>query len=57
MYEERAIILEKLGRHEQALSIYVTVMNNVELAIQYCDRVYNKGCDQVSFFGGLIGPL
>ncbi|XP_075223274.1 vacuolar protein sorting 39 [Lycorma delicatula] len=47
MYEERAIILEKLGRHEQALSIYVTVMNNVELAIQYCDRVYNKGCDQV----------
>lgn len=48
MYEERAVILEKLGHHEQALSIYVMVLKNVETAIQYCDRVYKKGCHQVS---------
>ena len=42
MYEERALILERLGRHEQALSIYVVVMKDKEKAKQYCSRVYSK---------------
>ncbi|XP_039293207.1 vam6/Vps39-like protein [Nilaparvata lugens] len=47
MYEERAIILERLGKHEQALSIYVIIMNDIERAIAYCDRVHAKGSTDV----------
>ncbi|XP_063538558.1 vam6/Vps39-like protein [Cydia strobilella] len=41
LFEERAIILEKLGRHEQALAIYVQILGDVDRAIQYCE----KTCD------------
>ncbi|RZF37701.1 hypothetical protein LSTR_LSTR003112 [Laodelphax striatellus] len=47
MYEERAIILERLGKHEQALSIYVIIMNDIERAVAYCDRVHTKGSTDV----------
>lgn len=43
LYEERAIILGKLGRHEQALSIYVSVLGDIQRAKEYCDKVYQKG--------------
>lgn len=33
-------MLEKLGRHEQVLSIYVYRLNDIDRAIEYCDRVY-----------------
>lgn len=49
-FEERAIVLGKLGRHEQVLSMYVTVLHNIDRAIEYCDKVYkskNGDCDQV----------
>jgi len=49
-FEERAIVLGKLGRHEQVLSMYVTVLHNIDRAIEYCDKVYkskNEDCDQV----------
>nr|CAD7463732.1 unnamed protein product [Timema tahoe] len=39
MFEERAIILGKLGRHEQALSVYVSVLGDVPKAMEYCDKV------------------
>ena len=31
-YEERAILLGRLGRHEQALSIYIHTLNNIRMA-------------------------
>ncbi|XP_067011579.1 vam6/Vps39-like protein [Anabrus simplex] len=50
LFEERAIVLGKLGRHEQALSIYVSILGDVSRAIDYCDKVYeqkSEGCDEV----------
>ncbi|XP_011301039.1 vam6/Vps39-like protein [Fopius arisanus] len=40
LFEERAIILGRLGRHHQAISIYVNLLNDVPRAIKYCHNVY-----------------
>ncbi|XP_014212191.1 vam6/Vps39-like protein [Copidosoma floridanum] len=42
LYEERAIILGRLGRHKQAVSIYINLLNDVPKAIQYCNNVYAR---------------
>nr|XP_018917958.1 PREDICTED: vam6/Vps39-like protein [Bemisia tabaci] len=52
MFEERCIILGKLGRHEQVLSIYLNNLGDIQRAIRYCDKVYKanvEGRDQVYF--------
>ncbi|KAL6520051.1 Vam6/Vps39-like protein [Orobanche hederae] len=41
--EERAVLLGKMNQHELALSIYVHKLNVPELALSYCDRVYESG--------------
>jgi len=41
-YEERAILLGRLGRHEQALDIYIHTLRNMKLAEEYCDKNYAK---------------
>ncbi|XP_023290405.1 vam6/Vps39-like protein [Orussus abietinus] len=46
LFEERAIILGRLGRHEQVISIYINLLNDVPRAIQYCNSVYSKFHDQ-----------
>ena len=38
--EQRAIVLGKLGKHNEALSIYVNILNDTEKAETYCDDVY-----------------
>lgn len=38
--EERAILLGKLGQHEDALHIYVDVLNDTQKAELYCKNVY-----------------
>lgn len=43
LFEERAILFGKLGQHEKALAIYVTVLGDTAKAIQYCENVYNRG--------------
>jgi hypothetical protein len=40
LFEERAIVLGKLGRHERALAIYMSILGDVPRAIQYCDKVF-----------------
>ena len=40
---ERAVLLGKLKQHNQALAIYVMVLDDYEKALQYCDQVYKKG--------------
>ncbi|XP_063978335.1 vam6/Vps39-like protein isoform X3 [Diachasmimorpha longicaudata] len=40
LFEERAIILGRLGSHQQAISIYVNLLNDVPRAIKYCQNVY-----------------
>ncbi|KAH0951330.1 hypothetical protein HN011_003413 [Eciton burchellii] len=42
LFEERAIILGRLGRHQQAISIYVNLLNDISRAIQYCQNVYTR---------------
>ncbi|GAB4846823.1 Vam6/Vps39-like protein, variant 2 [Ancistrocladus abbreviatus] len=48
LYEERAILLGKLNRHELALSLYVHKLHVPELALSYCDRVYASQLHQPS---------
>ena len=40
LYEERAILLSRIGRHEQALSIYAHKLEDVQMAENYCKRHY-----------------
>ncbi|KAL8231097.1 hypothetical protein R6Q57_000875 [Mikania cordata] len=46
LYEERAILLGKMNQHELALSIYVHKLHLPELALSYCDRVYESEVNQ-----------
>ncbi|XP_050227508.1 vacuolar sorting protein 39 [Mercurialis annua] len=48
LYEERAILLGKMNQHELALSLYVHKLHVLELALSYCDRVYESAADKVS---------
>ncbi|XP_065851634.1 vacuolar sorting protein 39 [Euphorbia lathyris] len=48
LYEERAIILGKMNQHELALSLYVHKLLVPELALSYCDRVYESSAHQPS---------
>jgi Vam6/Vps39-like protein vacuolar protein sorting-associated protein 39 len=40
LFEERAIVLGKLGKHEKVLAIYVQILGDVEKAVGYCDEVF-----------------
>ncbi|KAK9879568.1 hypothetical protein WA026_006636 [Henosepilachna vigintioctopunctata] len=48
--EERALILGRLGRHDQALAIYIRVLGDIDKALAYCNKVYdpnNSKCSTV----------
>eukprot|EP00040_Diaphanoeca_grandis_P029545 m.173140 g.173140 ORF g.173140 m.173140 type:complete len:903 (-) comp31717_c4_seq1:125-2833(-) len=40
LYEERAILLGRIGRHDQALSIYAHKLKDPEKAEEYCQKQY-----------------
>lgn len=40
LFEERAIVLGKLGKHEKVLAIYIQILGDIEKANSYCDEVY-----------------
>ncbi|XP_043251331.1 vam6/Vps39-like protein [Colletes gigas] len=42
LFEERAIILGRLGRHQQVISIYASILNDIQKAVDYCQNVYDK---------------
>ncbi|XP_062000980.1 vacuolar sorting protein 39 [Rosa rugosa] len=48
LYEERAILLGKMNQHELALSLYVHKLHLPEMALSYCDRVYDSLAHQPS---------
>ncbi|KAK7814422.1 vacuolar sorting protein 39 [Quercus suber] len=48
LYEERALLLGKMNQHELALSLYVHKLHVPELALAYCDRVYEPVVHQPS---------
>ena len=41
-FEERAILLGRLGRHEQALTIYVHILRDPDKALEYCRQHYSS---------------
>jgi Vam6/Vps39-like protein vacuolar protein sorting-associated protein 39 len=41
LFEERAIVLGKLEKHEKVIAIYIQILGDVEKAIQYCDEVFS----------------
>uniref|UniRef100_A0A915JPQ1 Vacuolar sorting protein 39/Transforming growth factor beta receptor-associated zinc finger domain-containing protein n=1 Tax=Romanomermis culicivorax TaxID=13658 RepID=A0A915JPQ1_ROMCU len=40
MHEERAILLEKAGRHYEAISVYTNILHDYKKAENYCLRYY-----------------
>ncbi|KAI8973310.1 vacuolar sorting protein 39 domain 2-domain-containing protein [Mycotypha africana] len=42
LFEERAILLSRIGQHDQALDIYVYKLKNYTMAEEYCTKVYYK---------------
>lgn len=40
--EERAVILGRLGRHDESLAIYVRVLGDIDKALKYCEKVYDS---------------
>lgn len=42
LFEERAIVLGKLGKHEKVLAIYIQILGDVEKAVGYCDEVFTE---------------
>ncbi|CAG9858629.1 unnamed protein product [Phyllotreta striolata] len=50
LLEERAVVLGRLGKDEQALTIYVRALGDIQKAENYCKKVYEKnlpGCQSV----------
>uniref|UniRef100_A0A3Q2QJX0 VPS39 subunit of HOPS complex n=1 Tax=Fundulus heteroclitus TaxID=8078 RepID=A0A3Q2QJX0_FUNHE len=45
LLEERALLLGRMGKHEQALFIYVHVLNDTRMAEEYCQRHYNSSVE------------
>ncbi|MEW5314407.1 MAG: hypothetical protein WDW38_005909 [Sanguina aurantia] len=41
LLEIQALMLERLGRHREALTLYVRELQDMQLAEEYCDRVYS----------------
>lgn len=41
LFEERAIVLGKLAKHEKVIAIYIQILGDVDKAIKYCDEVYS----------------
>ncbi|KZV95384.1 hypothetical protein EXIGLDRAFT_739755 [Exidia glandulosa HHB12029] len=50
LYEAKAILLGRLGRHEAALEIYVYKLQNYVEAEEYCKRVYRADATAAGIF-------
>lgn len=42
LFEERAVVMGKIGNHEEALTILVHLLGDTKKAEEYCERKYNK---------------
>ncbi|XP_055540397.1 vam6/Vps39-like protein [Wyeomyia smithii] len=49
LFEARAIILGRLGKHEKVVAIFVQILGDFDKAVDYCDQTYDendpKSCD------------
>ena len=46
LFEERALLLGRLGRHDIALAIYAHVLNDPDMAEEYCRKLYDPDKDE-----------
>ncbi|CAO3612687.1 unnamed protein product [Cunninghamella echinulata] len=42
LFDERAILLSRIGQHDQALDIYVYKLKNYSMAEEYCTKIYRE---------------
>ncbi|KAF9472733.1 hypothetical protein BDN70DRAFT_886627 [Pholiota conissans] len=54
LHESRAILLGRLGRHDQALEAYVYRLQDFKKAEEYCKRVYKAGSETNGVFLTLL---
>ncbi|KAG2060873.1 hypothetical protein BDR06DRAFT_947416 [Suillus hirtellus] len=54
LYEARAVLLGRMGRHEHALELYVYKLKNYAKAEEYCKRIYNPNGATRSIFLTLL---
>ncbi|KAG8887443.1 Vacuolar morphogenesis protein 6 [Tulasnella sp. 332] len=54
LFEARAILLGRLGKHEAALEIYVNRLQDYDAAERYCKRVYHTEPDPKGIFLTLL---
>ncbi|KAA1467551.1 hypothetical protein DENSPDRAFT_832639 [Dentipellis sp. KUC8613] len=54
LYEARAILLGRLGRHDSALELYVYRLHDYTKAEEYCKRIYKAGSDTDRVFLTLL---
>ncbi|KAM9291691.1 vam6/Vps39-like protein isoform 3-T3 [Morus bassanus] len=45
LLEERALLLGRMGKHEQALFIYVHILKDTDMAENYCHKHYDRNKD------------
>ncbi|KAJ8340928.1 hypothetical protein SKAU_G00332190 [Synaphobranchus kaupii] len=45
LLEERALLLGRMGKHEQALFIYVHILKDTRMAEEYCHQHYDRETD------------
>ncbi|KAI8096965.1 vacuolar sorting protein 39 domain 2-domain-containing protein [Halteromyces radiatus] len=48
LYEERAVLLSRIGQHDQALDIYVYKLKNYAMAEEYCTKIYRENAEKGS---------
>ena len=46
LFEERALLLGRAGRHEEALAIYIYILKDSKMAEQYCRRQHELNKDE-----------
>lgn len=46
LFEERALLLGKLGRHGVALAIYAHVLQDPQMAEEYCRKIYDPTIEE-----------
>ncbi|KAI6042930.1 vacuolar sorting protein 39 domain 1-domain-containing protein [Pisolithus marmoratus] len=54
LYEARAILLGRMGRHEHALELYAYKLGNFLKAEEYCKRVYHPDTETSTIFLTLL---
>lgn len=48
LFEERAIIMGKSGKHEKVIAIYIQILGDIDKATAYCESAYDQSNNAAS---------